>query len=202
MRARLHAHARPGDEAGLASVELALLLPVVGMIFLLLGHMGEVLMAEARVQRAARNLAATAALMETISDTQMADLLAGAAAVIAPAEGEVSMTLTSVKAGAEGFAVRWSDGAAAYAPGETMALADAAATAYGALAATNILVSEARLAYASRFARVWDSLPFVTQALSLTTTLTARAHALPATVSGSPPAIVATTRLTAAGAVQ
>lgn len=190
------------DPAGFASLEVALLLPVVGMIFLLLGHLSEILMAQARVERAARNLATAAALMDSISDAQMADLFAGAAAVVAPANGAVAMTLTSVRAVDGALAVRWSDGPAPRTPGETLTLDAAAEAAFGAVADTNILVGEARLAYVSRFAAVWNALPFVPEALDLTTSLGAHAYALPATVSGSPPAIVATTRLTAGGAIQ
>lgn len=197
--ARLRASLR--DEAGLGAVEFALLFPSVLAIFLLLGHMSEILMAEARVERAARNLASAAALMESISDAQMADLMAGAAAVVAPTPGDLALTLTSVRFTDSAFTVRWSDGTAPRAAGETLALGSTAEAAYGGLDA-NVLVGEVRLAYVSRLAYVWNALPFVTQALSLTTTLAAQAEALPATVAGSPPAIVATTRLTAGGAVQ
>lgn len=200
MTARLRARLR--DEAGLGAVEFALLFPSVLMIFLLLGHMSEILMAEARVDRAARNLAAAAALMESISDAQMADLMAGAAAVVAPTPGDLSVTLTSVRPQDGAFTVLWSDGTDARASGEAMTLDGTAAAAYGGLEDANILISEVRLAYQSRLAYLWNALPFVTQALSLTTTLAAQAEALPATVEGSPPAIVATTRLTAGGAVQ
>lgn len=198
--ARLRARLR--DEAGLGAVEFALLFPSVLMIFLLLGHMSEILMAEARVERAARNLAAAAALMESISDTQMADLMAGAAAVVAPTAGELSVTLTSVRPQDGAFTVLWSDGTAPRAAGETLALGTTAEAAYGGLEDANILVGEVRLAYVSRLAHLWNALPFATQALALTTTLSAQAEALPATVEGSPPAIVATTRVTAGGAAQ
>ncbi|MEW6256588.1 MAG: TadE/TadG family type IV pilus assembly protein [Pseudomonadota bacterium] len=196
MRARLR------DDAGLSSVEFALILPAALALILLVGHMSEILMAQARVERAARNLADAAAMMESISDAQMADLRAGTAAVIAPTPGALSVTLTSVGI-AEGTAkVRWSDGDAARGAGETLALDSSTLAAYGDIAPANLLVGETQLTYVSRFAAVWNALPFVADTLSLTTPLTGRATALPAVVAGTPPAIVATTRLTAGGAVQ
>lgn len=190
------------DEAGLGSVEFALLFPAILALILLVGHMSEILMAQARVERAARNLADTAALMKTISDTQMADLRAGTAAVIAPTPGTPSVTLTSVGIADGAATVRWSDGDPSHQAGETLALDAAALAAYGDIAPANLLVGETRLDYVSRFAAVWNALPFVPAPLSLTTTLTGRATALPAQVEGTPPAIVATTRLTAGGAIQ
>ena len=186
-------------EAGLGSVELALLVPAVSALFLLLGHVSEILMAQARLDRAARNLAGTAALMESISDAQMSGLLGGAAAVIAPTPGALALTLTSAGLSDGTFTVRWSDGQAAHSAGETLALEPGTAAAYEGLASVTLLVAEARLAYVSRFAALWMS---TFPGPTLTTTLTARATALPTAIAGSPPVIIATTRLTAGGAVQ
>lgn len=196
MRGRLR------DDAGLSSVEFALILPAVLALLLLVGHMSEILMAQARVERAARNLADAAAMMKTISDSQMADLRAGTAAVIAPAPGAVSVTLTSVGIADGAAKVRWSDGDVPHATGDMLALDESVLAAYGDIAPANLLVGETQLDYVSRFAALWKALPFVSQGLSLTTTLTGRAIALPAVVAGTPPSIVATTRLTAGGAIQ
>ena len=176
-----HVHA---DERGVATVEFALLLPLLLLAFIGANYLAEIVIVQSKVARAASSLARLAAMDPAINDDGWATYRTMTTMMLEPIAGNATVTLSSVGNAGDGLRVRWSDSTgAALAQGAAFAF-PAGATAYAA-SDKNTLVAQVTLTHRSLLARIWNALPWAPGSFAEDQTYTDVAYALPRTGTGS-----------------
>lgn len=172
------------DERGVATVEFALMLPLLLLAFVGANYLAEIVIVQNKVARAASSLARLAAMDTAIDDARWSTYRSMTTMILEPIEGTATVTLSSVGNAGDGLRVRWSDSTgAALAPGAAFAF-PAGAAAY-ATSDKNTLVAQVTLTHRSLLARIWNALPWAPGSFAEDQTYTDVAYALPRTTTGA-----------------
>ncbi len=171
------------DDRGVGTVEFALMLPILMLVFVGSNYLAETVIVQNKVARAANSLARLASMDTTIDDAQWNTYQAMTMTMLEPIEGAATVALSSVGDSGEGLQVRWSDStSAALVRGAPFAF-PAGATAY-ASSDKNTLVAKVTLSHRSLLARIWNALPWAPVTFTEDQTYSDVAYALPLGNSG------------------
>lgn len=172
------------DERGIGTVEFALMLPVLMLVFVGGNFLAETVMVQNKVARAANALARLASMDATIDDDRWNSYRALTATMLEPLEGTPTVVLSSVGDAGDGLQVRWSaSSGAALVRGAPFAF-PAGAAAY-ASSDKNVLVAKVTLPHSSLLARIWNALPWAPFTFTQDQTYSDVAYALPLQKSGA-----------------
>lgn len=171
------------DDRGVGTVEFALMLPILMLVFVGSNFLAETVIVQNKVARAANSLARLASMDTTIDDAQWNTYQAMTMTMLEPIEGAATVALSSVGDSGEGLQVRWSDStSAALVRGAPFAF-PAGAAAY-ASSDKNTLVAQVTLSHRSLLARIWNALPWAPVTFTEDQTYSDVAYALPLGNSG------------------
>jgi len=130
------------DRRGVSTVEFAITLPVLLLIFVGMIEFGEVFTAERRINIVANSTADLVARTKTTSDAELNDIAAAVGEIVRPFPTDsLGLVVSSIVTDADNNATvawSWADGATARTAGATFALPDAALTEPN----TSIIVAE------------------------------------------------------------
>ena len=172
------------DERGVGTVEFALMLPVLVLVFVGGNFLAETVIVQNKVARAANALARLASIDTTIDDARWNSYRAMTATMLEPMDGTPTVVLSSVGNAGDSLQVRWSASTGtALVRGAPFAF-PAGATAY-ASTDKNVLVAKVTLPHSSLLARIWNALPWAPFTFTQDQTYSDLAYALPLTKSGA-----------------
>lgn len=172
------------DERGVGTVEFALMLPVLVLVFVGSNFLAETVIVQNKVARAANALARLASMDATIDDDRWNSYRAMTATMLEPLDGTPTVVLSSVGNAGDGLQVRWSaSNGAALVRGAPFAF-PAGAAAY-ASSDKNVLVAKVTLPHSSLLARIWNALPWAPFTFTQDQTYSDVAYALPLKKSGA-----------------
>ncbi|MFG1270766.1 TadE/TadG family type IV pilus assembly protein [Xanthobacter sp. DSM 14520] len=180
-------HAVLVDTRGLATIEFAMILPVLLAAFLSTLYFSDLLMARNKVTKAAFAVAEASAMDTSITDTDMAAILAAGRALLSPFDADASIVLTSVGPdGSGGHVVRWSDalGTSANGEGAPFTFRSNVNASFGSVTNKPVQFANVVVNYSSPLAAIWNSIPFMVYQLPVTTTVQDEAYALPLGTAG------------------
>lgn len=182
------AHRR--DERGVATVEFALILPILVLIFVGANYLAEATIVQNKVTRAADALARLASMEQNITDAEIVLFRNVTLTLLEPLPGQATLTLTSVGDTGSGLKVRWSDkwggsNGVALVPGSAYTFPAGAGAFQTVNAGKNTLVASVSLAHTSFVARLWNALPWAPSSFAEEHVYTDLAYSVPLTYLGS-----------------
>ena len=187
----------PLDDKGAVTVEFALIMPVLILIFVGSSYLAETTMVQNKVTRAANALARIAAMDSDISDTEFLSYSAAVISLLEPLPGSATTTLTSVGDTGSGVRVRWSDSTGTPLAINATYSFPSGAGAFGTVNTKNTLIAEVSIPHNSVIGRIWNALPWAPFTYAEEHVYKDVAYAVPLTYLGSGTALW-TKRTTAA----